>query len=117
MSLSAKFAGKCKRCKTQFSAGTQIYNHADHWCSLEPCARETLSQPKRINNMPPTEKKTVTPPANDAAFIRDATVKLFEINQQVTQTLKNMGETVPNGGMVGQFTKIIYAELNKADSK
>ena len=110
MSMASKFPGKCKLCKVAFTAGTQIFKEVDHWCSIEACAKKSMTQT--------TPAKTVTPaPATNKEFIRDTTVKLYQINQQVQQTLKTLGETHPDGGMIGQFTRIIYDELNEKETK
>ena len=116
MSMPSKYPGTCKLCKVKFTAGTQIFKEVDHWCSVEACAKKSMTGKTQTPNMPqPT--KTVTAASTDSAFIRDTTVKLYAINQQVQQTLKNLGETHPDGGMIGQFTRIIYDELNKEASK
>ena len=115
MSMSSKYPGKCKLCKVAFTAGTTIYKETDHWCSVQECAKKSMTQ--STPDIPQPTKRVTPAATTDSAFIRDTTVKLYAINQQVQQTLKNLGETHPDGGMIGQFTRIIYDELNKAESK
>ena len=114
MSMSSKYPGKCKLCKVAFTAGTTIYKEADHWCSVQECAKKSMTQ--STPDIPQPTKRVTPAATTDSAFIRDATVKLYAINQQVQETLKAIGETDINGGMVGQFTKIIYHEMMKKET-
>lgn len=120
MSLISKFSQNCKACGKQISVGDTISKLVDHWCSDENCAGKSIKDVKNQHNSTMYEKNN--PPAETVEtietnltaenknFISSQTKVLYEINGTVRETLKEF-ENDPNGAMIGQFTKIIYDEI------
>ena len=48
-------------------------------------------------------------------FIQQKTMTLYKINQLITEALVEYGLRNINGGMVGQFTKIMYDNMEQGD--
>ena len=129
MSMTSKYPGICKDCKTAFTKGTTIAtNQADHWCPHgDKCPAHystTTTTPRPAATptpKPTTTTTTTTPKPTPAAEPKESSIRLdrlkrftiqkFEELQLIERTLLECNSNFKdNGAKLGMYLNNINAE-------